>query len=132
MRIETRIAYTSVSVVCCFICIYRLWFRIPVAGNGHVTRDSETEDNIGKAEGVAVTQIENPAPIDADRVDTVLVPIADDRLISREPVIQGNICETRLVRVLKENDPIGRPEDTGRILSIAVPIARNPHIADIT
>ena len=54
---------------------YPLWNSIPVARNWHVTGVSQREDNIRKADRVAVTQQELGIAIDTDRIDPIIVPI---------------------------------------------------------
>ena len=54
---------------------YPLWNSIPVARNWHVTGVAQRENNIRKADRVAVSQQELGIAIYTDRVYPVIVPV---------------------------------------------------------
>src|SRR6266508_1574053 len=110
---------------------YSLWQSVPVACDGHIARDPQGKDDLSKANRVAVPQVEAPVPINPDRIDAIIIPIARHRLVPRQPIIERNVRKPGAVDVLQENDPVARTEDAGCIFAIAIPIPGESHIARI-
>ena len=104
---------------------------IPVAGDGYIARIAQPEDDLREPIGVAVAQIERAVAIDPDRILPIVVPIPRHRLIARQAIIQSNVGKAGVVRVLQEDHPAARAEDTRGVQPIPIPIAGDPYIARI-
>ena len=55
---------------------------IPIARDGHVTRVSQREDDVCKADRVAVTQQELGVAIDTNGIDPIVIPITGHRPVT--------------------------------------------------
>ena len=52
------------------------------SGDGHVSVETQGEDDICKANGVTVAQVEGAVAIDPNRIDSIIIPIPRDRLVA--------------------------------------------------
>ena len=106
----------------------RLRQSIPIPGDRHIAWIAQGKDQLGKAIGVTVAQIERASAVNSNGVDAIIVPIACDGLIAGHAIIESDIRKACVIAILQEDHSTARAEDSGRGDAIPIPISDDPYI----